>query len=125
HIHGGRDDLVKIHEHFTDVGPGEKRHEISALRSQVRDEEAPIPFSELMRLAALETSIPGALEALLARLGAAGFPEVYRTVLTTPDDPISVVRVIVPGMEFYKPDFKRVGQGLMNAITKATQESTK
>jgi len=125
HIHGGRDDLVKIHEHFTDVGPGEKRHEISALRSQVRDEEAPIPFSELTTLAPLETSIPEALEALLARLGAAGFPEVYRTVLTTPDDPISVVRVIVPGMEFYKPDFKRVGQGLMNAITKATQESTK
>lgn len=125
HIHGGRDDLVKIHEHFTEIGPGEKRREIGILRQQIRDTEAPVPFSEITSLVPLESSVPGALQSLLARLWAAGFTDIYRTVLSTPEDPISVVRVIVPGMEFYKPDFRRVGQGLMNAITRTTQGSTK
>ena len=46
---------------------------------------------------------------LLERLAALGLERVYRVALTSRDDDLQVVRVIVPGAELYSSDIPRVG----------------
>jgi ribosomal protein S12 methylthiotransferase accessory factor YcaO len=60
-------------------------------------------------LSATVTSIESCAAVLLERLAALGLERVYRVALTSRDDDLQVVRVIVPGAELYSSDIPRVG----------------
>jgi ribosomal protein S12 methylthiotransferase accessory factor len=122
HIHGGRDDIIDRHDHFELLG---KEHEHALTRqliARVSDETSPISFKSLARSEMTADTIEGNLDLLIATIQSAGLGPIYRVVLTPEDAPVAVVRLIVPGAEFYKPEFRRMGPGIVRAIVEASGE---
>jgi ribosomal protein S12 methylthiotransferase accessory factor len=96
-IHGGRDDLEELLVKRPVMSWAEMRD--FAARENALSAAAPIDFAALPDLGAAAPSIPAAIDLLRARLAAAGLRWVLRVVLTPPDFPMQVVRVVVPGLE--------------------------
>ena len=55
-------------------------------------------------------SVEGDLERAATMLRSAGFPQILVIRHTSPDDPVQVVRVIVPGLEGYMFSYAAVGE---------------
>ncbi len=116
-IHGGRDDLVNVHKPF---GPmtAEQRQAIyeQTLAALMRSAREPIAFDELPTYGDQVREIPEALRLLVERLARQGLRRVLRVVFTPPDYPVHVVKIIVPGLECYVRDTRRVGPRLRRYI---------
>ncbi|MBM7771844.1 ribosomal protein S12 methylthiotransferase accessory factor [Actinokineospora baliensis] len=111
-IHGGRDDLVNRIRYFAAEGT-EELAAVAALRAKLTDDAGAVLFSDIAPGRA--PSVESTLDDLLDMLRRKGFPHVYRVVLSEPDSPLAVVRVIVPGMESFDPGLPRVGPRLAGA----------
>jgi ribosomal protein S12 methylthiotransferase accessory factor len=109
-IHGGRDDLDHFVLRFTGVDH-EARHEEAR---HLRERLAAGPKRAWSEVAALPLGddVDQTLSSLLARLADRGFPLVYRIRLTPADEPVSVVRVVVPRLECFLAETKRMGRRL-------------
>lgn len=114
-IHGGRDDLVALHLLFHQLGREQERAAKHALRAEVADRRLTIAYDEVPQVQA--RSVEEAQSALSAGLQQAGLRHLARVALTEPDCPFQVVRVIVPGAEFYNTSHRRVGPRLLQYAT--------
>lgn len=112
YIHGGRDDLIKRYQLGEAIGREQELQSLRALRALALDDRRSIAFAAVPS-AGVQT-LDAAQESLFAALRAAGLPHVVRVAFTEADYPFQVVRVIVPGAEFYEHELKRVGTRLMN-----------
>jgi ribosomal protein S12 methylthiotransferase accessory factor len=72
--------------------------------SSINCEEATIP------------SIESAWELLIERLQRIGLSTVLRVLLSKATDDITVVRIIIPGLETFEPGLKRVGPRLSTYV---------
>lgn len=98
-IHGGRDDVPHI-VNQQEPRTWKQMDEFLAKAKAELDVVSPLqPFSTLPDTSSAAHSIPEMIEYLRGVLREKGFPWVLRVVLTPPDYPIAVVRVIVPRME--------------------------
>jgi len=112
-IHGGRDDLVNVYKPFAPM-TAEKKQQIyeetlALLTKGDAIDFATLPTHEI-------AGIPEALKLLVERLATRGLRRVLRVVFTPPDYPVHVVKVIVPGLECYVRDTRRVGPRLRRYI---------
>ena len=110
-IHGGRDDLVNIwaRQHGRSEDEIEARYRDAIAHFAGGDE---IAFADVVDRAGEVASIPEAIALLVRALADAGLPTVLRHVYTPPNYPVQVVRVIVPGLENYTHELRRVGPRL-------------
>jgi ribosomal protein S12 methylthiotransferase accessory factor len=65
---------------------------------------------------ATPTTVDEHLRLISERLRAGGLPLVLARVMTGPGDPISVVRVLVPGTEYTHLDRRRCGPAMTHAL---------
>ncbi|WP_285735298.1 YcaO-like family protein [Kitasatospora phosalacinea] len=116
YIHGGRDDLADRSARFAARGDGDaggaERRAVRAARTRVLDPADPVPYGRVPDLAAAATGLDAALAALTGALARRGLRQVLRVVLSRRFAPLAVVRVIVPGLEHFQPDLRRVGPRL-------------
>jgi|GEM_PF-250437 len=119
-IHGGRDDLVALHLLFHNLGRTQEQAAKHALRAEVADRSLTIAYDEVPQVQA--RTVDEAQSALAAGLRQAGLAHAARVVLTEPDCPFQVVRVIVPGAEFYNASHRRVGPRLLQFATTRAPE---
>ncbi|RLK54479.1 YcaO-like family protein [Actinokineospora cianjurensis] len=118
-IHGGRDDLMDRVDYFAEPGGADReRRATRELRAQVTDTTGSVRYSEIPAGTPVD-SIGSALHELRKALSRAGIEHAYRVTLSTPDLPLAVVRVIVPGMESFEPGLKRVGPRLAARVRTA------
>ncbi len=92
YISGARDDMMA--EEFSAAGMAEKQHLVACLTS---DAPAQRPFDQIEDLAT--ASIDDDLACLFAGLRNADAGQVLCADLSRPEFPVSVVRVIIPGLE--------------------------
>ncbi|MCE9574192.1 MAG: YcaO-like family protein [Deltaproteobacteria bacterium] len=110
-IHGGRDDLAGW-AHHDGKSRDQVEREYHEFLAGFGAAPGAVAFDQtFVDGAALDTV--GALRAdILSRLTGQGFGRVLRTVYTPRDYPVQVVRVLVPGLEFYSRETRRRGPRL-------------
>jgi ribosomal protein S12 methylthiotransferase accessory factor len=118
-IHGGRDDIVERYALFANMGRDIERKYLDRLIHRVSDEAQTCQWD-----AVPDCQIPPTLEglwhSLLIRLKEIGFDAVCRVVLTAPEHPVQVVRIVVPRMELFEYKQQRVGPRLLEHVRAGT-----
>lgn len=114
-IHGGRDDLTNVYKAFPNLSVDEKTRVYEADLARMLGADA-IAYERVTECAVPTTSLEACLAGLLDVLRVAGFARVLRAVYTPDDYPVQVVRVIVPGLECYARDARRIGPRLRRLL---------
>jgi ribosomal protein S12 methylthiotransferase accessory factor len=109
-IHGGRDDIIERYRVF-DNADDEVTY-TSRLVGQISNPDQLVRFDAIRDRAENVCDLPSAWKTLVDSLRAAGLRHICRVVLTRPDDPVHVVRTIVPGLESFDRFTQRVGPRL-------------
>lgn len=109
-IHGARDDLTEPHTLFRshDIDPAFYRRRVYTRISNV---ESAIEFDSIDACSTIQT-LDDAWNVLLESLDRVGLTSVYRVVLTYPSDPVTVLRIVVPGAESFDRASQRLGPRL-------------
>ena len=111
YIHGGRDDLVEVHDRYVSWSRARKRAFVRGVTERAAH-GPPVAMHELPDHAG-EVDDRGARRALLLdRLGARGMRRAYRVAFCAPEDELQVVRVVVPRMEMFHQTLPRFGARL-------------
>lgn len=113
HIHGGRDDIIERVKYFKETGRSVELHAISRLRSVATSRNQMIDYSSIDCYESAIPTIESAWDLLIGRLKSIGLGTVLRVLLSKTTDDISVVRIIIPGLEAFEPGLKRVGPRLL------------
>jgi ribosomal protein S12 methylthiotransferase accessory factor len=120
YIHAGRDDLVDRYAALAAVPEEELAADAEAqFALHVAGDGSP-EFTGGWD-GAVPGSIDEALSTIMERLLQAELRHVCRVVYTRPSDPVQVVRVIVPGLEYFTESSRRVGPRLAR-FSKAQRE---
>lgn len=115
-IHGGRDDLAEQAAEFAAV-PARQTGQVATARFvAARDAADAIDFEQAPEGALDCDSVEDALDVTMARLQDAGVRHVCRIVYTQPRDPVAVVRMVVPTLEYLDRHSHRVGPRLHQLI---------
>ncbi|VWB72043.1 hypothetical protein BLA6993_03391 [Burkholderia lata] len=109
-IHGGRDDLderlAPSDRKTYEASKSEITHILDAYSSGVEITERDI------RMPSTEHTVAR----LVGEIRSAGFPQVLRHRFTPPDDPLQVVRVVIPQMEHFSRATGKLGKRLLDYI---------
>jgi len=112
YIHGGRDDLIERFRYFSQLDGQIEIQAAGQLRRRVTDTSRTIKYSEIPTGPEDITDLPGALSHLANALRGQGIDQVFRVVLSSPDMDLAVVKVVVPKLESFEPELRRVGPRL-------------
>ncbi len=123
YIHGGRDDLADSHRYFGHMSEQQRMAYFSQLTATLRAGNNQLHYGSIGEFAPSDGSLTGLLRALMHHLHGLGFTSMYRVAYTQPHEPIQVVRVVVPHMEFYTKDNNRIGNRL-KAYVRSTLDRT-
>ncbi|PPA05325.1 hypothetical protein C4E44_04505, partial [Pseudomonas sp. MWU12-2312b] len=113
HIHGGRDDIIERVKYFEKKGRSVELQAVSRLRAEATSQTEMIDYSSINCQEATIPTIESAWELLIERLRNEGLFTVLRALLSKTTDDITVVRIIIPGLETFEPGLKRVGPRLL------------
>jgi YcaO-like protein with predicted kinase domain len=119
-IHGGRKVRAAQTPRTTDSTAGAQEQEAQLVRQHmigVSDARQQMLFSDIPDVAVAGT-LQEKLDAVIARLRRVVQKPIYRVVLTSPESPLQVVRVVVPLLENLKETQLRVGWRLKASIEK-------
>lgn len=117
-IHGGRDDLmrhVKNEGALSGGSPEALHREIKARQKEIADATGAISYEDMPDTQVHDLN--DALHALYAGLRKEEIHHVARVVLTEPECPFQVVRIVAPGAENFSHEVKRVGPRLLEHFT--------
>jgi ribosomal protein S12 methylthiotransferase accessory factor len=113
HIHGGRDDIIERVKYFEKKGRSVELQAVSRLRAEATSQTEMIDYSSINCQEATIPTIESAWELLIERLRNEGLFTVLRALLSKTTDDITVVRIIIPGLETFEPGLKRVDPRLL------------
>ncbi len=112
-IHGGRDDLVNVHERCLRWTTQRKRAFVAGVVARASRGE-PVAMRAVDDHTASVRDVETCEAFLFTRLAALAFDRVYRVAFAAPDAPLQVVRIIVPRMEMFNESVRRLGVRLRN-----------
>ena len=103
-------------EFFSTKGKDEEFVSLRRLRLLAQNQTTGISYSEIEDRAAEVVSVESAWSWLVRAISKVGMTQVIRVVLSRPDDGMFVVKVIVPKLEAFEPQLKRVGPRLIKHV---------
>jgi ribosomal protein S12 methylthiotransferase accessory factor len=117
-IHGGRDDLERVYSKQRNKSATMIRRETAAQFEAYLGGDG-VAYEETPDLSATATSIDEAISTAVTCLLRRGIKSVCSVVLTRSEDPLKVVRVIVPRLEHFSDNSHRMGPRL-HAVVRGT-----
>jgi ribosomal protein S12 methylthiotransferase accessory factor len=111
-IHGGRDDLVDWKAQHRDLNEHNRAERASTLWEEMTYASETIAYDTAVDAAERAGTLERCFQALVDALALAGIHKICRVIFTQPDDPLHVVKVIVPGLEELNVFSRRVGKRL-------------
>jgi ribosomal protein S12 methylthiotransferase accessory factor len=114
-IHGGRDDVIESFRRFENMSDQQQADYAKRFVSQLSRSDDMIRFSDICQQVTI-TSITDCYTKLIESLIVNGLKRVCRVIYTEPDDPVQVLRIIVPGLEFFNENSRRVGLRLRDYV---------
>lgn len=115
-IHGGRDDLAVTAHKFARYSREEHHALIRKTLESVSRTENAIAFEDIVDHSDRAFSLQAAYRFLVEALEAAELTRILRVVYTAPEDTLQVVRLLVPGAEFWTEGARRVGRRLREHV---------
>jgi ribosomal protein S12 methylthiotransferase accessory factor len=115
-IHGGRDDLARQFQDFARLSIADPTHVVLGQMAAIRERGERIDFRATPDGDLESWSVTEAVAKTIERLQSNGIRHVCRVIFTQPDDPLAVVRVIVPRLEYLNRYSHRVGPRLHEFI---------
>jgi ribosomal protein S12 methylthiotransferase accessory factor len=113
-IHGGRDDIIERYDWEKKVGADTSIACTRGVRNAASRDTVTIPYGATA--SAEVQTIQSALDVMFDALRNIGLHHVVRVQFTDDAYPFQVVKVVIPGAEFYEIKMKRVGPRLMEFI---------
>lgn len=110
-IHGGRDDILPRFLEYKRRGREQELREVERLEDEIRNRPA-LRYDEVDNVDP-GPSVSAALSEIMSRLHAHGFRRTFLYDLNRSGVELSVVKVVVPGLEFFSPTQPRVGKRLL------------
>ena len=117
-IHGGRDDLVETYQKYEEMDPVKRRNLFQQLAAFHRRSKKNIAFTEIGEFDWTFDTLEDYLNQLIAFLDQHGMSSILRVSFTQPEEPLQVVKMIVPKLEFFNQESLRMGQRLKSYATK-------
>jgi ribosomal protein S12 methylthiotransferase accessory factor len=116
-IHGGRDDLGPHMAKFAQLTERERARMHAGVAGLSDPSNPSMSFADAVDRSAESTTLDDNLAVIAGEIRAAGMTRFLRVILTPPDSPLAVVRVIVPELEFsYPGHHRRLGRRLIAAF---------
>lgn len=115
YIHGGRDDTIDRYNFFAARDVGSELAATARARAAISSSVDSIDFGDIPASPPTST-INDALSVIIDRLAARGMVNVLRVKLSAEAQALSVVKVLVPGLEHCQPNLKRVGPRLARMV---------
>ena len=118
-IHGGRDDLVKDYQYYESMSDKERTKRFDQTCQKLHSSKGEISYDDVVDVKWKYKNLDELLKLLLGHLRDHEYNKVLRAAHTGTDDKIQVVKVIIPKMEFFTYENKRIGpmlQRLLNEI---------
>jgi ribosomal protein S12 methylthiotransferase accessory factor len=107
-IHGGRDDLIDVHDRFKGWSARRKKAFVDDVVARA-GRGVKLPMDAIDDHEGSIRTVDDCEAFVLERLRALGFDRAYQVVFTGPGDALQVVRVVVPRMEMFSEALARVG----------------
>ncbi len=120
YIHGTRDDLM---ERFADYDgmTGEQLHALFLAKSKHLKSEVDNNNQSSSDFTIMDSlNMQDYLKSLLDHLTNLGIGKVLVISHSPKDDPLQVVKIVIPGLEFYNPESQRIGPRLRNYVEHVT-----
>lgn len=114
HIHGARDDILGYFDRWSALNSQQKMDRINKIRSS-HAEMIHVRYDAIPDVIEQE-NLQLAIDCVRNRLTRNGLDKVCVFEYQRLIDEICVVRVVVPGLEFYTPERQRVGERLLNYV---------
>jgi ribosomal protein S12 methylthiotransferase accessory factor len=115
-IHGGRDDLLERYNMFGSFHKEKELEYVRKLKENVRRNDSIILYSAIDDLTTPVSQIDQALDILNERLNSLGFKQIFAIPFTMVDEPLQVLKVIIPKTESFNNDLRRVGPRLVEYV---------
>ena len=114
YIHGGRDDLRTDFDFFHTLSEKEKYNWYKDLAASIQRVSAKktIDFEKIHQLNFSFETIEEYFAALLDFIRKQGFRHVLQVPFTSEEEPLQVVKMIIPRMEFFSDKFPKIGHRL-------------
>jgi ribosomal protein S12 methylthiotransferase accessory factor len=115
-IHGGRDDIVRRFVAYGGAAGLQELQECRKLEARLASDSGDVPF-ERVPTHDLHGTVDENLDSLVELVLREGFRNIFCCDLSDSAVPeLKVVKVVIPGLEFYSRDFPRVGKRLLQAM---------
>lgn len=111
-IHGGRDDLADRHRRYAKLTAAERLKRARASVANYARATDAIAFDDIPDQTPPHPTIEACLERFRELLAARGIHHVFRVVLSLPNDPVVIVKIVVPCLEAFSEVNARVGRRL-------------
>lgn len=115
-IHGGRDDLEDRYKKFEGFTEKEKYEYANRFIQKVSNKDSVIKFGDTPDFSTNVSSLDESFVHLTESLDFLPNKKILRAVYTNEEDPVQVVRVIVPKLEFFTDGSRRVGIRLRDHV---------
>lgn len=118
-IHGGRDDLTKGFDLYKNLPWKLKTAVYDDLKEHIKDDANKIHYADIPEMDWHFDTMEAYLQQTLTFLKARGFDHVLRISYTQPEEPLQVLKIIIPKMEFFlNPKALKIGHRLNEYATK-------
>jgi len=114
-IHGGRDDLTDFYGRYETWSADDRRAQARRIIETAARTEPSIAFDEIPTCSS-GLALAATLRGLITAVHRAHVTRILRVVYTPKRLPLQVVRVIVPGLEFFSMTSVRVGKRLRDHV---------
>lgn len=123
HIHGGREDLARHVQMYEELNFRERSRIVQESFEGIADQRNAIAFAEIPYPQVAQDSVAASLQGILEHLEEnASVQSVLCAFHTEEDEPLQVVKVITPGLEFYNADANRMGRRLHDFIQQVVDD---
>ena len=113
-IHGGRDDLLEAHKFAEGLDARQRSVVFRTLAKLLRNSSREIDFADIPEFNWRHTTMAGPISSLMQLIRERGVDYLLRVSFTRPEEPLQVAKIIVPKMEFFNYQTKKIGIRLRN-----------
>ncbi len=108
-IHGGRDDVIDKYNYFGSMKTKEINAYRNALLKKITNDNQMVQFEKIEDWSERFNNLPELFELVKQKLQSLGVYNILRIQLNQPDAPIFVGKIIIPTLEFFEREARRVG----------------
>lgn len=112
HIHGGRDDIINRANFFAQKGKSVEEQANKIMRTQIMNRERSCQYQSINCYEGQISNLEDCWQLMLQKLQEQDLNQIFFVQFTEEENPLKVIKMIVPGLEFCSHECARMGRRL-------------